>query len=228
MSSISERVKAFRASSDYKKWRQSVLKRDGNRCTMCSAKDMLEVDHIKPLSLYPELALDEDNGRVLCKPCHIKTSTYGSGSRFTGGDGSIHPILSGDLLYRIQSLPSAITLGGKDVGFQMRYDTNCSKWICGYEVSNVKMMFSGNTIEESINGLFDALRKSSQKSSYDETYLFNEKTMEEKTSRILRQELYAEIENMLGRRLETREKSKLSRVYKKSVKKYFDDVILNK
>lgn len=57
-----------------------VRRRDGHRCVLCgsSGKDKLtlrarlEVDHIKPVALFPELEFDETNLRTLCRPCHAK------------------------------------------------------------------------------------------------------------------------------------------------------------
>lgn len=36
---------------------------------------------IKPVRTNPELILDVNNGRTLCKPCHIKTDSYGGKAR---------------------------------------------------------------------------------------------------------------------------------------------------
>lgn len=69
--------------------RSRILKRDGNRCTNCGAADSgqfyfrgkllegnfrapLEVDHIKPVKLYPELEYEESNLRTLCHACHLE------------------------------------------------------------------------------------------------------------------------------------------------------------
>jgi hypothetical protein len=41
----------------------------------------LNVDHIKPFSLFPELRFDIKNGRTLCLLCHTKTDTFGPKSR---------------------------------------------------------------------------------------------------------------------------------------------------
>ncbi|WP_137597192.1 HNH endonuclease [Paucilactobacillus kaifaensis] len=64
-----------------------VLRRDNYECQWCKAEGrvtrqgdvdnhgrpiILEVDHIKELEYYPELALDPDNLRTLCKDCHNK------------------------------------------------------------------------------------------------------------------------------------------------------------
>jgi 5-methylcytosine-specific restriction endonuclease McrA len=35
----------------------------------------LEVDHVKPRSKYPELALDLDNTQILCRACNSKKGT---------------------------------------------------------------------------------------------------------------------------------------------------------
>ena len=59
-------------------WRQAVLKRDKYTCVWCGAIELLQADHIKPLTLYPELKTDVNNGRTLCISCHKTTNTYGS------------------------------------------------------------------------------------------------------------------------------------------------------
>lgn len=67
-----------RRTAEYSEWRISVLKRDKFICQICFSKGKkLQVDHIKPWALYPELRFDINNGRVLCKDCHFKTPTYG-------------------------------------------------------------------------------------------------------------------------------------------------------
>ena len=55
-----------------------VMVRDEKRCVLCLrapvAGDLsrrLEVDHIKPVALYPELEFDESNLRTLCHDCHV-------------------------------------------------------------------------------------------------------------------------------------------------------------
>lgn len=62
----------------YKFWRLQVFKRDKFTCQMCGAKGVyIEADHIYSKTKYPDKAFDIDNGRTLCKPCHIKTPNYG-------------------------------------------------------------------------------------------------------------------------------------------------------
>lgn len=62
---------AIRCSLEAKDWKRAVLRRDGYRCVACGLhNNKLEVDHIRPFSLYPALRFDLDNGRTLCKSCH--------------------------------------------------------------------------------------------------------------------------------------------------------------
>lgn len=61
----------------YAAWRKIVLVRDGFKCVWCGSKTDLECDHIQPYITHPELRLDPDNGRTLCKECHKKTPNYG-------------------------------------------------------------------------------------------------------------------------------------------------------
>lgn len=56
----------------YRKWRESVLKRDRYRCKECGDTNNLEVHHIKPFARFPELRFDLDNGLTLCRKCHNK------------------------------------------------------------------------------------------------------------------------------------------------------------
>ncbi len=62
-----------RISASYQHWRKDVLKRDNYTCQRCGAKSArLNVHHVKPFALYPELRLDVNNGVTLCDKCHIQ------------------------------------------------------------------------------------------------------------------------------------------------------------
>ena len=71
--------KKIRSSWQYNIWRDAVLRRDGYACVFCGddRRSQLQVDHIRPFSLFPKLRFAIDNGRTLCKKCHKKTKTYG-------------------------------------------------------------------------------------------------------------------------------------------------------
>lgn len=75
--------KIIRESADYKIWREAVFFRDGYTCVNCGIKSgegvtvELQADHIKPFSLFPELRFAIDNGRTLCRDCHMLTPTWG-------------------------------------------------------------------------------------------------------------------------------------------------------
>jgi len=76
-------LQKIRRSTNYKHWREAVLEKDGHQCVLCGETDRtkLTVDHKKPLNLHPELALDVNNGRVLCCICHLYLPTHGVASR---------------------------------------------------------------------------------------------------------------------------------------------------
>ena len=64
-----------------KAWRElrlKVLLASNSSCQICGNTSqrgaILHVDHIKPRSLYPELALEESNLQVLCEDCNIGKS----------------------------------------------------------------------------------------------------------------------------------------------------------
>jgi len=65
--------------SEYKKWRESVFRRDNYTCQDCGkVGNKLNAHHIKPFSLFPKLRLVVCNGRTLCIKCHKITPTYGN------------------------------------------------------------------------------------------------------------------------------------------------------
>lgn len=71
---------AFYNSPQWRAKRQRILERDHFECQWCKEEGrvtvvdaaLLEVDHIQELADHPELALDDDNLRTLCKDCHNK------------------------------------------------------------------------------------------------------------------------------------------------------------
>jgi 5-methylcytosine-specific restriction endonuclease McrA len=71
--SISYCSKAFYNSMEWKQLRYRILKIRGNRCECCGVgpeNGIIQVDHIRPRSIYPELAFEPSNLQVLCKMCN--------------------------------------------------------------------------------------------------------------------------------------------------------------
>lgn len=64
------------AGYPYRVFRRQVLKHSPY-CSFCGSTERLEMDHIKPYSVYPELRMEISNVRVLCHECHKSTETYG-------------------------------------------------------------------------------------------------------------------------------------------------------
>jgi len=68
----------FFISDQWIKLRYAVLSKRGNQCECCgrswSVGNPLQVDHIHPRSLYPHLALEEENLQILCRECNLGKS----------------------------------------------------------------------------------------------------------------------------------------------------------
>lgn len=66
---------AFYQSREWWQARYRALKRSNQSCELCGATKesgaILQVDHIKPRSRFPNLALDLANLQVLCRDCNM-------------------------------------------------------------------------------------------------------------------------------------------------------------
>lgn len=60
----------LRRTTEYRKWRNDVIKRDRNTCKRCGDKHKLEAHHIRPFVTNPDVAFSLENGITLCKECH--------------------------------------------------------------------------------------------------------------------------------------------------------------
>jgi len=69
-----EQQEQFYSSPEWVMLRSQVIKEEENICASCGKRirkqDDITVDHIKPRSKYPELALDRQNLQVLCRKCN--------------------------------------------------------------------------------------------------------------------------------------------------------------
>lgn len=65
---------AFLGTYEWRRVRMVALKKYGARCQCCGASPadgaVMNVDHIKPRKLFPELALDVNNLQILCHECN--------------------------------------------------------------------------------------------------------------------------------------------------------------
>lgn len=59
---------------EWRKVRSQALQRDQYLCVSCRRNERVtpavDVDHIIPIAVAPELRLDPDNLQSLCRPCH--------------------------------------------------------------------------------------------------------------------------------------------------------------
>ena len=71
-------ARGFYTGDQWLKVRYRALKSSNGRCQCCGArptkKKPLHVDHIKPRSKFPELALNVENLQVLCEDCNLGKS----------------------------------------------------------------------------------------------------------------------------------------------------------
>ncbi|CBG87157.1 HNH endonuclease [Citrobacter rodentium] len=68
----------FYDSSEWRRLRYQAFREYGNTCSVCGRGPgdgmVMHVDHIKPRSLYPHLALDLSNLQIMCNECNVSKS----------------------------------------------------------------------------------------------------------------------------------------------------------
>ncbi|MCX6010272.1 MAG: HNH endonuclease signature motif containing protein [Chloroflexi bacterium] len=73
-----EEAEQFYSSPEWNMLRRQVIKQKGSVCAECGRRIKqtgdITVDHIKPRSKYPDLALKIENLRVLCRSCNSRKS----------------------------------------------------------------------------------------------------------------------------------------------------------
>lgn len=69
--------KLFFKSSLWKNLRYKLLTERERKCALCGTRNpesSWHIDHIRPISLYPELATDQNNLQILCEDCNLGKS----------------------------------------------------------------------------------------------------------------------------------------------------------
>lgn len=66
----------FYVSKEWRKVRYRVIQKHGGSCMACGRSKkvhgiVIHVDHIKPRSIYPDLALSFNNLQLLCEDCNL-------------------------------------------------------------------------------------------------------------------------------------------------------------
>ena len=76
-------LELLKGSSDYRNWRKSVFERDNFICQFCGQRGgILNADHIQSFTYFPELRFSIDNGRTLCRKCHVTKTNYGAAPKW--------------------------------------------------------------------------------------------------------------------------------------------------
>lgn len=65
----------FYASTDWRRLRDTVFSEHEPICKKCGSRENLAVDHIRPRSKYPLLALEKSNLQILCRNCNSAKGT---------------------------------------------------------------------------------------------------------------------------------------------------------
>jgi hypothetical protein len=63
--------KRIRMWSEYKEWRNNVIKNFGHKCQKCGSTKRITAHHIYTWNTHPELCFDVSNGACLCHKCHL-------------------------------------------------------------------------------------------------------------------------------------------------------------
>jgi hypothetical protein len=67
---VTSKIRQFRRTKEYVRWRTEVINRAGGICEDCGSDENIEAHHI--ISIHKDItkALDKNNGMALCNACH--------------------------------------------------------------------------------------------------------------------------------------------------------------
>lgn len=69
----------FYETKEWQALRYATIRRYERKCMVCFRSNLeLHVDHIKPISKFPELALNAENLQILCRDCNLGKSNTDS------------------------------------------------------------------------------------------------------------------------------------------------------
>lgn len=92
--------------AEWEALRVECFDRDDWTCVRCGATEDLQADHVRPITLYPELAMDLGNLQTLCGPCNKAKSDTDEGApdRLPW----VHPAYAElrDLVFSARTLPA--------------------------------------------------------------------------------------------------------------------------
>lgn len=87
------KIEDFYNSSQWRRKRELILRRDGYRCQECKRfgriTPAVTVHHIQHLEDRPDLALVSSNLISLCRACHAKAHPEKGGARPGSGEGQM-------------------------------------------------------------------------------------------------------------------------------------------
>jgi len=72
---LRQQFAAWRRSNDYLQFHIYKLRQQNHCCAICKETlrgKQVHCDHIKPLSKFPELALEPSNMQLSCSDCNLK------------------------------------------------------------------------------------------------------------------------------------------------------------
>lgn len=132
-------MSSFYDSNEWKRVRYQAIIQYGRTCMCCgTTSGEIHVDHIKPVSLYPELRLDITNLQILCRDCNL-------------GKSNIDLTDFREKKLEVIKCPPAlwgyITISGKTFHIWDGSDTRCRMWSTGGLKMGDKFRFSKNKME---------------------------------------------------------------------------------
>jgi hypothetical protein len=103
---MNQKYARFYDRPEWKELRYRVLIKFGSRCLLCGTSGpgvVIQVDHIRPISIYPELALTESNLQPLCRECNLGKSNHFEHDFRPARSARVYPMREQSELVKLQA-----------------------------------------------------------------------------------------------------------------------------